>query len=103
VFFHKYAEFFLDLFGLEFVRLASSLALSLFLQSLSVSERVQGMVRTAHARTNAGQHNDLNFLARHEGITKDHCELALSKWNMRSLLSLTFLRVKGSNALFKSE
>ena len=100
---HEHLQILVGLFGPHFARLRSALALALlfFLQTLSVSKRVQSVIGTAHSRTNACQQDYLDFLARQERVSQDHCELALPERNVLTLRSLTFLRIKGSNTLFQ--
>ena len=78
-------------------------ALAFFFQSFCVSQRVQGVVRRGHAWTDAGQHDDFYFVVGNEGVSEDHCELALSEGDMLALRSLTTLLVECSHAFLESQ
>ena len=74
-----------------------------FLETLRVPQRVQRMIRAGATWADAGKHYDLDFVARQEGISQYHCQLALSEWHVLPLRSLTFLRIDGADALFQAE
>jgi len=61
------------------------------------------VVGRAHARTDAGKHYNLGLLARHEGVTKHHGQLALPEGNVLALGCLSSLSVEGSYTLFKTK
>jgi len=63
MFFHEYSELFLDLLGLELMRLGSSLSLALLLESFSVPQTVESMICAAHPRADAREHNYFDFFA----------------------------------------
>ena len=73
------------------------------LETLRVPQRVQRMIRAGAAWADAGKHDDLDFVAREEGISQHHRQLALSEWHVLPLRGLTFLCIDGADALFQAE
>lgn len=104
--FHKDAKLLIDLFLVLSCSSWTSLPLSLgdvWLQSLSVSQRIQSMICRAVAWVDTGQHHDLYLFTCKERVSQNHGQLALSKWNMLALGTLCFLGIKSSHALFESK
>lgn len=61
------------------------------------------MITRRASWADAGQHNDLDFIAGKEGVSEDHSELTLSKRYVLSLTSLALLGINGSDALLETQ
>lgn len=74
-----------------------------FLESFCVPKRVQRVISARTARAHASQHQNLDFITGHKGVTKHHRELALPKWHMLPLTPLSLMRVNSTNTLFQTK
>lgn len=61
------------------------------------------MVAGGDPRADTGQHDNLDFVTRSEGVPQNHGKFALSEGNMLPLCRLALLRVDRSDALFETE
>ena len=102
-------QLFIDLvLGLPFEAFAPGCTLAslrLFLESLSVSQRVERVIGGAHARANAGQHDDFDLIVGQKRVSQDHGKLALPEGHMLSLslVGLSALLIQSSHALLEAK
>ena len=78
-------------------------ALTLLFETLGVTQRIQCVIRRAHAWTNTCKHHNFDFVVSNERVSQHHGQLALTEGNVLALGGLTALLVEGTHAFFQAE
>ena len=60
------------------------------------------MVSRGHAWTDTCKHYDFDFVVGNEGVSEDHCELALSEGNVLTLRGLATLLIESTDAFLQA-